>query len=237
MSTAGLTCERHAAATTLRCSKCDKPICPRCAVRSPVGMRCPSCSVGLPVPRIRRRLWPVVAVVVAAMVLFWVVFHLVGREGQPSRPAAADAPVVTGFRSIVRPDLGYAVDVPAGWFPAPDDSPTTTSYVASRTVVGSLRVTVGQDDSPLADHVNRLIVELRSQGGTNFSQMSLQISGQTAIKLDYRFPIVPNGPPFSSHTSYVVKRDTSVFSFQLATTDPVGERPLFAHIASSMRLL
>ncbi len=30
--------------TRLRCSRCGKPICPRCAVRTPVGMRCPDCA-------------------------------------------------------------------------------------------------------------------------------------------------------------------------------------------------
>ncbi len=30
--------------TLLRCSRCGTPICPRCAVRTPVGMRCPACS-------------------------------------------------------------------------------------------------------------------------------------------------------------------------------------------------
>ena len=30
--------------TRLRCSRCGKPICPRCAVRTPVGMRCPDCG-------------------------------------------------------------------------------------------------------------------------------------------------------------------------------------------------
>lgn len=30
--------------TGLRCSRCGKPICPRCAVRTPVGMRCPECA-------------------------------------------------------------------------------------------------------------------------------------------------------------------------------------------------
>jgi hypothetical protein len=30
--------------TRLRCSRCGKPICPRCAVRAPVGMRCPDCA-------------------------------------------------------------------------------------------------------------------------------------------------------------------------------------------------
>jgi len=36
--------------TRLRCSKCGTPICPRCAVDTPVGFRCPTCAAvrGLP---------------------------------------------------------------------------------------------------------------------------------------------------------------------------------------------
>jgi hypothetical protein len=36
--------------TRLRCSKCETPICPRCAVDTPVGFRCPNCAAvrGLP---------------------------------------------------------------------------------------------------------------------------------------------------------------------------------------------
>ena len=30
--------------TLLRCSKCEKPICDRCAVQTPVGARCPECA-------------------------------------------------------------------------------------------------------------------------------------------------------------------------------------------------
>lgn len=30
--------------TGLRCSRCGKPICPKCAVRTPVGLRCPECA-------------------------------------------------------------------------------------------------------------------------------------------------------------------------------------------------
>ncbi|MHB8575820.1 MAG: B-box zinc finger protein [Dehalococcoidia bacterium] len=30
--------------TELRCGKCETPICPRCSVQSPVGMRCPACA-------------------------------------------------------------------------------------------------------------------------------------------------------------------------------------------------
>jgi len=29
--------------TRLRCSRCGRPICPRCAVQTPVGFRCPDC--------------------------------------------------------------------------------------------------------------------------------------------------------------------------------------------------
>ncbi len=32
--------------TTLRCNRCDKPICSRCAVRTPTGYRCQECVRG-----------------------------------------------------------------------------------------------------------------------------------------------------------------------------------------------
>jgi hypothetical protein len=39
--------------TGLRCSRCGRPICPQCAVRTPVGLRCPDCAGvrGLPTYR------------------------------------------------------------------------------------------------------------------------------------------------------------------------------------------
>jgi len=38
-------CSYHPAVETrLRCSRCGKPICPRCGVRTPVGLRCPDCA-------------------------------------------------------------------------------------------------------------------------------------------------------------------------------------------------
>src|SRR5262249_33574305 len=40
-----LFCVNHPkTATALRCSKCLDPICLKCAVRTPVGMRCPKCT-------------------------------------------------------------------------------------------------------------------------------------------------------------------------------------------------
>ena len=39
-----LVCYRHPTTeTTLRCSRCEKPICPKCARRTPTGYRCPDC--------------------------------------------------------------------------------------------------------------------------------------------------------------------------------------------------
>ncbi len=39
------TCYRHPDRETgVRCSNCDRPICPDCMTPSPVGMRCPECS-------------------------------------------------------------------------------------------------------------------------------------------------------------------------------------------------
>lgn len=47
-------CSYHPSVTTrLRCSRCGKPICPKCGVRTPVGLRCPECAGvrGLPTYR------------------------------------------------------------------------------------------------------------------------------------------------------------------------------------------
>jgi hypothetical protein len=39
-----LFCYRHPTTeTNLRCNRCGNPICARCAVRTPVGFRCPDC--------------------------------------------------------------------------------------------------------------------------------------------------------------------------------------------------
>jgi hypothetical protein len=41
----GTVCYRHPQTeTSLRCTKCDRYICPRCAVRTPVGYICPECQ-------------------------------------------------------------------------------------------------------------------------------------------------------------------------------------------------
>jgi len=41
-------CYRHPTVETgLRCNRCSKPICPKCAQRGPVGFRCPDCVIEL----------------------------------------------------------------------------------------------------------------------------------------------------------------------------------------------
>jgi hypothetical protein len=49
-------CRRHGVETRVSCSNCGEPICPRCMVDTPVGMKCPSCAAPPPgVRRARRR--------------------------------------------------------------------------------------------------------------------------------------------------------------------------------------
>jgi len=46
-STAPIYCANHPAVeTTLRCNKCGKPICAKCAIRTPTGYRCKECVRG-----------------------------------------------------------------------------------------------------------------------------------------------------------------------------------------------
>jgi hypothetical protein len=47
MTEATLVCANHPQReTTLRCNRCEKPICGECAVRTPVGYRCKECVRG-----------------------------------------------------------------------------------------------------------------------------------------------------------------------------------------------
>jgi len=44
-SSTGLRCANHPETVTyLRCSRCGKPICPKCVVQTPVGGRCKECA-------------------------------------------------------------------------------------------------------------------------------------------------------------------------------------------------
>ena len=44
-------CKRHAEVeTSVSCGRCGDPICPRCMVHAPVGVRCPDCGKSRPAP-------------------------------------------------------------------------------------------------------------------------------------------------------------------------------------------
>jgi hypothetical protein len=57
--------------TELRCSKCDKPICPQCMVQTPVGAKCPDCAKlhKLPTYRVSTRYYLVAGGVALGMAL------------------------------------------------------------------------------------------------------------------------------------------------------------------------
>ena len=47
MATQVLKCEAHGEATRLTCVECGKPICPKCAVRTDVGLKCEADAKGV----------------------------------------------------------------------------------------------------------------------------------------------------------------------------------------------
>jgi hypothetical protein len=57
--------------TNLRCGKCDKPICPKCLVQTPVGARCPDCAklYKLPTYRVSRKYYLLAAGAALGMAL------------------------------------------------------------------------------------------------------------------------------------------------------------------------
>jgi hypothetical protein len=63
--------------TGLRCTRCGKPICPKCGVRTPVGLRCPDCAGvrGLPTirtsPNVLLRAGAAALAVAAVVTLMW----------------------------------------------------------------------------------------------------------------------------------------------------------------------
>lgn len=86
------TCLEHAAVTRLTCVKCRTPICPKCLVRTPVGMKCMTCGDkpgGLveAEPVSRRRVSPLVPLVVAAVVALAIALpRLLSSGGESSPP-------------------------------------------------------------------------------------------------------------------------------------------------------
>lgn len=96
-------CEAHDAPTRLTCAECGAPICPRCLVRTDVGLRCERCaSPGLVRSggRPRRRLVLAVGTSLAGLALLGVVLALTGAlGGETPRGQAATRAVGTWERA------------------------------------------------------------------------------------------------------------------------------------------
>lgn len=243
-----LTCKRHKGVETpLTCVTCGDAICPQCYVRTAVGLRCPVCAQGVTVRVKRGRArWPFVAVGLAvAVVIGGLLLKSGGSSGSkgPSGDAAGEDPTVPsgaapGYQVVSRPQLGYSVEIPRTWQASADNSETFLAYSEPRSNEGSLRVSVNQTQAAVADVIQGLTGQLAAQGGADFTQTPVQVSGLPGARLDYTFPVNDTpGAARASRSSYFVKEGDKVFSFQLATTDPAGKGTVFAYISSKFTLL
>ncbi len=91
-----LRCERHGAGTRLTCAECGVPICPRCMVRTDVGLRCENCAApSRPAEEaaagIARRLAIAIVAALAGIVVVLGAIVLIARSGQET-PGAGDEP-------------------------------------------------------------------------------------------------------------------------------------------------
>ena len=108
MATQTLKCERHGEATRLTCVECGKPICPKCAVRTDVGLKCEADAKGVELSKetlalLRPSRTPFYLGLAGAVVLVAIiVVALSSRGGGSSGPAPA-LPAVGTWTPV--PDL------------------------------------------------------------------------------------------------------------------------------------
>ena len=97
MVTQVLKCERHGETTRLTCVDCGKPICPKCMVRTEVGLKCEADAepAGPAVVGDRPSKVPLVIGVVGLVVLAAVAFLLLRPSDSPEEQIAALPPVGT----------------------------------------------------------------------------------------------------------------------------------------------
>lgn len=91
MAGSELVCEKDGQATRLTCAKCERPICPQCLVRTPVGLKCATCGTGTGRTEPRRAVWlvPLGIVVIFAVI---VVPQLTNSSDEPSLEAVPRVP-------------------------------------------------------------------------------------------------------------------------------------------------
>jgi hypothetical protein len=77
-----MVCYRHPTKeTTLRCNRCDKPICAQCARRTPTGYRCPDCIREMGKVFVTARWYDYITAFLTAMILALIAALLVGLLG------------------------------------------------------------------------------------------------------------------------------------------------------------
>ncbi|MCA1691297.1 MAG: DUF4352 domain-containing protein [Actinobacteria bacterium] len=115
MGTGEMTCERDRSPTRLTCIKCATPICPRCFVRTPVGLKCEVCGAnqanqanqakegGGEVPA-RRARW--IAPLVIGVVLLAVLGlpRLLSGSSDSSDPDNGESPILDDAPRITAPE-------------------------------------------------------------------------------------------------------------------------------------
>ena len=70
MATETIYCARHPNTETgLRCGRCDTPICPKCAIFTDVGARCPDCAPRRKMPQFELGITWIARAVIAAVVV------------------------------------------------------------------------------------------------------------------------------------------------------------------------
>jgi hypothetical protein len=130
-------CANHPNELTLvRCGRCDKPICTRCMVDSPVGKKCRNCArphthleestggqvavgfaagvaVAVPAGCVMQQF---AGLVLLSVAYGWLVAEVVRRAGQRSRSRAMQ--MAAGAAALIGALVGAMVHFPAG----PDDS-------------------------------------------------------------------------------------------------------------------
>ncbi len=108
MATQALKCERHGEATRLTCVECGKPICPKCAVRTDVGLKCEADAKGVELSKetlamLRPSRTPVYLGVAGIAVLLALIVFGLTRGGGDNEVSTAQLPAVGTWAAA--PDL------------------------------------------------------------------------------------------------------------------------------------
>jgi len=109
VATQALKCERHGEATRLTCVQCGTPICPKCAVRTDVGLKCEADAKGAELSKetlalLRPSRTPVyLGLAGIAVLVALVLFGLTRGGGEDGETATAALPAIGAWSPV--PDL------------------------------------------------------------------------------------------------------------------------------------